>query len=182
MQDAHRKQGFTLIEILIALVVMGVGMLGLATLQSTALKHGVDIAAQTRMTYLAASIAERMQANPRAAGDYVTAMTAQACGDAPYNCGDSATGDGDFCSARQTAAFDVWDVFCRHTGRLPGEPVNPLHLQTLNISCTDTPCQRTAAYIIDISWQASLVDKRRSLNQSANTGRERHIHLVVRPR
>jgi type IV pilus assembly protein PilV len=68
MRPATRASaGFTLIEVLVALIVLSVGLLGLAALQQNAVKfnHGAELASQA--TSLAYDIVDRMRANRRAA-------------------------------------------------------------------------------------------------------------------
>jgi len=62
-----RARGFTLVEILVTLVVMSVGLLGLAALQLTSLKANHGSATRTQAVYLAYDIIDRMRANPTAA-------------------------------------------------------------------------------------------------------------------
>jgi type IV pilus assembly protein PilV len=59
--------GFSLIEVLVALVVLSVGLLGLAALQQNAVKfnHGAHLASQA--TALAYDMAERIRGNRQAA-------------------------------------------------------------------------------------------------------------------
>ncbi len=57
-------QGFTLLEVLIALVVFTVGLLGLLGLQMTSLKLSHDSLLRTNATLLAKDMADRMRANP----------------------------------------------------------------------------------------------------------------------
>ena len=59
----HAQHGFSLMEVLIALLVTSVGLLGLAALQSVSLKqnHGAHLRAQA--TVLAHDMVERMRAN-----------------------------------------------------------------------------------------------------------------------
>ncbi|HZF32011.1 MAG TPA: type IV pilus modification protein PilV [Gammaproteobacteria bacterium] len=59
--------GFTLFEVLIALVVLSVGLLGLASLQTNTLKFNQGAYLRTQATNLAYDMADRMRAN-RAAG------------------------------------------------------------------------------------------------------------------
>jgi len=70
MQDAsplrHRASGFTLVEALVALVVLSIGLLGVAALQFTSLKANHGSATRTQAVYLAYDIIDRMRANPSA--------------------------------------------------------------------------------------------------------------------
>ncbi len=56
-------RGFTLLEVLIAMVVLSVGLLGLAGLQATSLKNNHDAYLRTIATLQAYDMADRMRAN-----------------------------------------------------------------------------------------------------------------------
>ncbi|MCB1919532.1 MAG: type IV pilus modification protein PilV [Candidatus Competibacteraceae bacterium] len=63
-----RKQtGFTLIEILVTVVVLAIGLLGLAGLQATALRFNSSASQRSQATILAYDIMERIRANSLAA-------------------------------------------------------------------------------------------------------------------
>lgn len=59
--------GFTLIEILVTVVVLSIGLLGLAGLQATALRFNSTAYQRSQATILAYDIAEQMRANAKAA-------------------------------------------------------------------------------------------------------------------
>jgi type IV pilus assembly protein PilV len=61
------NKGFTLIEVLVALVVLCIGLLGVAALQLTSLKSNHGSAMRSQATYLAYDIVDRMRANRVAA-------------------------------------------------------------------------------------------------------------------
>jgi type IV pilus assembly protein PilV len=67
-----RHQGFTLIEILVAVVVLAIGLLGLAGLQATSLRFNNSAYHRSQATNLAYAMADRMRTNRQAAlgGDY----------------------------------------------------------------------------------------------------------------
>lgn len=58
-----KQNGFTLIEILVTVVVLAVGLLGLAGLQATSLKFNSTAYQRSQATNLAYDIADRMRAN-----------------------------------------------------------------------------------------------------------------------
>lgn len=68
----QHDRGFTLIEVLIALLVLSIGLLGVAALQTVALRTGQAADMRTRAVLAAMDMAERMRANPAgvAAGHY----------------------------------------------------------------------------------------------------------------
>jgi type IV pilus assembly protein PilV len=62
MNHAHQR-GFTLLEILVAIVVLSLGLLGLAGLQATSLKNNQVAYYRSIATQQAQDIADRMRAN-----------------------------------------------------------------------------------------------------------------------
>ena len=60
----NRQRGFTLLEVLIALLVLSIGLLGLAALQTTGLRSNQMASMRTTSTHLAYDISDRMRANP----------------------------------------------------------------------------------------------------------------------
>ena len=57
-------QGFTLIEVLVALLVLSVGLLGLASLQANGLRMNYSAYTRTQAVLLANDISDKMRANP----------------------------------------------------------------------------------------------------------------------
>ena len=62
--------GFTLIESMIAAVILTIGLLALTGMQTFSLRKNVDANNQTRVTNLAADMLERIQFNRRKAANY----------------------------------------------------------------------------------------------------------------
>jgi type IV pilus assembly protein PilV len=103
--SSRRNNGFTLIEVLIALLVLSFGLLGLAMLQATGLRFNNDSYMRTQATILAYDLIDRIRANKAAsdAGYYcitttgstctttAAASTAQTCGDSTGGCSSSRT-------------------------------------------------------------------------------------------
>jgi type IV pilus assembly protein PilV len=82
----HSTQaGFTLLEVLIALLVLSIGLLGLAALQTTGLRSNQMASMRTLVTQLGYDITDRMRANPVgvANNQYVIARTTVAALPAP---------------------------------------------------------------------------------------------------
>lgn len=73
---SRAEKGFGLVEVLVSMLVLGIGILGMLGLQLNAMKFNQTAAFRTQATFLAYDIADRMRANaPRAiAGSYNTAL------------------------------------------------------------------------------------------------------------
>jgi type IV pilus assembly protein PilV len=84
-----QSRGLTLVEILIALLVLSIGLLGLAGLQTMSLKFNTSAYYRTQATALAYDFADRMRANRQAAlaGAYTLALQ-----DPPPPCAPAAAG------------------------------------------------------------------------------------------
>lgn len=64
------QKGLTLLEVLIALVVLSVGLLGIAGMQATGLRNNHAAYTKTQATALATDMADRIRANPQGAASY----------------------------------------------------------------------------------------------------------------
>ena len=67
LSGKHRSSGTTLVEVLVTLVVISVGLLGIAGLQLVSLRNNKDATIRTQASVLAADITDRMRANRTAA-------------------------------------------------------------------------------------------------------------------
>jgi type IV pilus assembly protein PilV len=77
----NKNAGFTLIEVLIAMVVLAVGLLGLAGLQATSLRNNQSAYNRSQATHLAYDMSDRIRANQADANNlansaYVASTTA----------------------------------------------------------------------------------------------------------
>lgn len=89
--------GFTLIEVLIAVVVLAAGLLGLAALQTTTLSNNQSAYFRSQATQLAYDISDRMRSNQAGvtAGNYNdAAATADDC-------------EANICTPAQMAGYDL---------------------------------------------------------------------------
>ena len=97
-----RNRGFTLVEMLVALVVLSVGMLGIAGLFTVSLRSGGSAIQRMQAVNLAADMADRIRANRRAGTAYTAAATATGT---DKNCiGASAV----VCTTADMAATDIY--------------------------------------------------------------------------
>ena len=86
LATSKRIQGFTLVEVLIALIIMSVGMLGIAGLYVHSMKAGRTSLYRHHAVTLAGDIADRIRANPRAGAAYTLAAANNNCVDGGLDC------------------------------------------------------------------------------------------------
>ncbi|MCB1800975.1 MAG: type IV pilus modification protein PilV [Gammaproteobacteria bacterium] len=72
MMNRRRQNGFTLLEVLVALIVLSIGLLGLSGLQTLGLRNNYSAAQRSQATLASNDIIDRMRANRDAAtaGNY----------------------------------------------------------------------------------------------------------------
>ena len=99
-RNEQRQSGFSLVEVLIALVIMSVGMLGIAGLYVQGMQAGRTSTFRHHAVTLAGDVADRIRANPTAGAAYNHA--ADAAGD------NSCVEGGVICSAADMAANDIF--------------------------------------------------------------------------
>jgi type IV pilus assembly protein PilV len=122
------QRGFTLIEAMVALIVLSVGLLGIAAMYVETLRANRTSLYRTQAVTLASDIADRMRANRVPANAY--ACGALAC---DPSAGGNAIADADLAEWMNTIA-----------ARLPGG--------TAGIAFTAPGANTPAAYVVTISW------------------------------
>jgi type IV pilus assembly protein PilV len=71
-----KQTGFTLIEVLVAVVILALGLIGLAGLQATGLANNQSAYNRSQVSQLAYDITDRMRSNSSVAASYVAATAA----------------------------------------------------------------------------------------------------------
>jgi type IV pilus assembly protein PilV len=102
--QSRTSRGFTLVEVLVSLVILSVGMLGMAKLVLVSAHSNDSAYLRSQATALAYEILDKMRANPTGAlaGNYATALGAMPA--APTSC----IGTGTVCTPLQIALWDVY--------------------------------------------------------------------------
>ncbi len=164
--------GLSLIEILITVVVLSIGLLGIAGMQAFGMRYSHDSYARSQATMLANELIERMHANPDAVanGDYhdadnnpafncsaVTNDPAHPSNAAP-DCSGAST-----CDITELAQLDVFRVKCGQflagPATLVGGVENLLPGGALAITCADSSpgvapaCEGDNTRTITVTWQ-----------------------------
>ena len=108
-----REHGFSLIEVLIALIIMSVGMLGIAGLYVHSMQAGRTSLFRHQAVNLAGDIADRIRANPTAGAAYTAVSGTN------HNC---VNGNVD-CTPTEMAENDILIWEAQATDTLPGASV-----------------------------------------------------------
>jgi type IV pilus assembly protein PilV len=87
--------GFSLIEVLIALLILAVGVLGIAALQFKALRYSYDTNVRNQISFLASDIADRMRINRTNIATYVGNYTVDIDNLGANACSNTTGGDKD---------------------------------------------------------------------------------------
>ncbi len=127
-----RQRGFSLVEVLTTLVVMSVGMLGIAGLYVQSMQAGHSSMFRHHAVTLAGDVADRIRANPTAGIAYTAPNVAN------INC---AAGGGD-CDTGQMAAHDIGLWKSQAADTLPAGKV------TIVFDAAVVP----PTYLIAVSW------------------------------
>ncbi len=106
------QRGFTLVEVLVAFLILSVGLIGLAGLQLTGVKNTREAYYRTQATVLAADIMDRMRANLGGVSD--KDYDAKTSGTATAGCLADAG-----CTSAQMAAHDLFEWRQAVTDNLP---------------------------------------------------------------
>jgi type IV pilus assembly protein PilV len=131
-----KQQGFTLIEVLISLLILAVGLLGMASLMTTSMQSSHNAYSRNEASLLAYDIVDRMRINRDQAvtsNDYVLAVD-----DEPTDPGCPEEG----CTAGEQAQLDLFQWYSSMQSNLPGG--------TAEISRSDTQ------YTINLNWPSTF--------------------------
>ena len=193
----YTQSGMTLIEILITLLVMSVGLLGLAGLQATAIKDGLDVAKRSQVTWMANEVIERIRATTAADiafdpfGDkgtntlsgYPINFTAASCANPATSCSDISGTNATTCTAAEIAVQDIQEVFCGQAapaGVVANSP-DSLNLTSISITC-DGACRQNTDITVTISWVSQNVSDSKLLDAAERAAQEdSSITMTVRP-
>ncbi len=132
----HRRRGirgFTLVEVLVAMVVMAIGMLGIAGMYVHSLQAGRTSQLRTQAVTLASDVADRIRANPQGGIAYIG-------GGANANCDENSA-----CTARDLADYDIWLWNQQRDLAMPNGT-------TIDVRYDDTIVDQPPVYTVRVTW------------------------------
>ena len=133
IQHTNTQHGFTLVEVMVALVIFSVSLLGLAALQAAALRDNHVADQNTVATQLARDMAERLRANQEGVTSNLYDNISGTAGSAPDCYGQSSS-----CTPAQIAQLDSSEWLAAVTRALP--------------SGTGTVRNNGAGFVITVMW------------------------------
>jgi type IV pilus assembly protein PilV len=145
----HRSEtGFTLIEVLIAVIVLTIGLLGVVSLQITSKRGNNDALQRATATMLAEDMVERIRANPGALAAYDAAVNVVFSTNVTTptpNCGSAV------CTPAQIVDYDMWQWWLGLKGASESNDTGGL-LEARG--CVDQPDNaQPNLYRVRISWR-----------------------------
>ncbi len=129
----RRLLGFSLIEVLIAMVVMAIGMLGIAGMYVHSLQAGRTSQLRTQAVTLASDVADRIRSNPQGGINYIGGGANNGC--------DAAT----LCTPLQQAQYDIWLWGQQATTTMPAGT-------TVAVRYDDTVAGLPPIYTVTVTW------------------------------
>ena len=139
----RKHQGFSLVEVLIALIIMSVGMLGIAGLYVQSMQAGRTSMLRHHAVTLAGDVADRIRANPTAGAAYAAATGTN------NNC----IAQGTNCNVAQMAANDIFVWQAQAASFLPVFGNGAQQVQIGFDATTNPP-----TYTITVQWDEPTPD------------------------
>ncbi|HFD11932.1 MAG TPA: type IV pilus modification protein PilV [Crenotrichaceae bacterium] len=154
------QRGFSLIEILVSLLILSIGMLGMAGLQVSGLRNSATSSYRTDATQLSYNIADSMRANRLAVddnhfaaieidhGDTLTDPEQSCLQTSPDTTVSSCT------TVSDMAAVDLYDWATRARQQLPNVD---LAIQCNDLDDTDSDdCTEFSTHTVTLSWDENV--------------------------
>ena len=141
--------GASLVEVLIAVFVLAVGLLGTASLQLTSKRSNLEARDRASATLLAQGLAERMRLNPRELATYTNAGAGRTLDGATMAAVDCSAG----CTDAQMALYDLYQVERALAGAAESLGGNDVGGVSAPRVCITGPNGGAGIYTIAIAWR-----------------------------
>ncbi|MEW8186473.1 MAG: type IV pilus modification protein PilV [Candidatus Thiodiazotropha endolucinida] len=169
----QKNQGMTLIEVLIAAIIVAIGLLGVASMQIAALQGSSNAGYRSRAIDIATALSDRMHANLiGVANNHYLRDSACDTGSGPAvpNCAMTPTmaisSSLEECTPEQMAVYDLYQINCG-SGIQDTLPDGQLRIACLDSDPNDADgCSDLSHQLITISWQRQRRVTDRDINES----------------
>ena len=151
---ARRCRGVSLVEALVAVLVVALGLMGVASLIVESVKNGHGALLRTQAVNLVSDMQERIRANPLGAGAYDCSVYSS--GPALLGCAPSdAAPAGVNCTARELAEDDLaeWQRAVRRALPSVGPAVGPGSCAANVVYVAASGATEPLRYLVSVSWQ-----------------------------
>jgi type IV pilus assembly protein PilV len=165
------SRGFSLIEVMVAVLVISIGLLGIAKMQALSLSNTGNSRLRALAAVESGSIASAMQADrlywstiPVVGTDLtasITGPTVTAASDPTLTTTQACTGVAANCTVNQMAAYDLQNWATALNNVIPNE--------TVSIDCALPSVTVTVSCTITISWTENLVNSNSAQTVNATT-------------
>jgi type IV pilus assembly protein PilV len=143
---AKTVAGVGLVEVMVALVVLSIGLLGTATLYVSSMQAKATALSRLHAINLAADIADRIRANRKAGAAYqLSDAAASTTTTMPYNCVQTTSTAAVQCSAANMAAVDL-ALWNNSIAKLMPDTAKR------SIAVTAATTSTSAIYLITLTW------------------------------
>ncbi len=169
---SSKQKGFSLMEVLIAMIIIAIGLLGFLSLQLASINSNQEGLARTQATLIGQDLAASMRSNRTfingtdgALNPYLNNSYNDCTSEPPQACGTA----GSNCTPVQQAEYDVWKV-CATLSGFDGSTVNtvdndPLIGGEVHVSCKDRDeglidldsCSPGSTFTIYAYWQTGAL-------------------------
>ncbi|MGB1558271.1 MAG: type IV pilus modification protein PilV [Oceanococcaceae bacterium] len=180
------QSGLSLLEVLVAVIVLSIGFLGYAALQMLGVRTSDESLYRTQALMLADSMAERMYQNRSAINDDTVNggnslydgldSDGMDCGAPAVQCDRSQGAEPANCSVAQLVAFDAYSVFC---GSVEGAGAAPMGIRNLlpegrlTVRCAGVGgCLPTSPRLVTVTWEETETDQDPQADQDGDGSTE----------
>ncbi len=146
----NRNKGFTLMEVLVALAVLSIGLLGMAGMQLFSMKSSHSAYLQSQASYFAYDLIDKMRANPVGFGNGNYESALSTIPGSFTNCQTTTA----TCSPDQLAAFELTQWKCA-LGSYENDPVcvAPLNMTSVLPNGDGSVVRNGVDVTVTVQWQ-----------------------------
>ncbi len=160
MNSKKKQTGMGIVEVLVALVVVSFGVLGMASMQLTGMKHSSGGYSRSKALLFAQNMTTRMRINTavKQTFDYDNFDSDSISCNAPpmpyCQARPGVSGTAAECTPPEMANFDLYTVACGDVGSSGAEDgvIGTLPDGRLTVECLGSPCTADSAYQVSVTW------------------------------